>query len=99
MLAFEEAAAAGLPVVTTENCGLPLEHEKSAIYVPAGEVESLADAIARVSLDEGLRQSIGRNAMKTVTENYTWLHYGRRVAGYFQEAIDGVGRVEKAAAV
>ncbi len=61
--------------------------------------ESLADAIARVSLDEGLRQSIGRNAMKTVTENYTWLHYGRRVAGYFQEAIEGVGRVEKPAAV
>jgi hypothetical protein len=29
--------------------------------------------------------------MKTVTENYTWMHYGRRVAGYFQEAVEGVG--------
>jgi glycosyltransferase involved in cell wall biosynthesis len=94
-----EAAAAGLPVVTTENCGLPLEHEKNAIYVPAGDSGSLADAIARVSLDEGLRQSIGRNAMRTVTENYTWLHYGRRVAGYFQEAIEGVAQVEKTAVV
>ena len=94
-----EAAAAGLPVVTTENCGLPLEHEKSAIYVPAGESGALADAIARVASDEGLRQSIGRNAMRTVTENYTWLHYGRRVAGHFQEAIEGVSRVEKPAAV
>ncbi len=28
--------------------------------------------------------------MKTVTENYTWLHYGRRVAGHLQEAIEGV---------
>jgi glycosyltransferase involved in cell wall biosynthesis len=94
-----EAAAAGLPVVTTENCGLPLEHEKSAIYVPAGESGALADAIARVASDEGLRQSIGRNAMRTVTENYTWLHYGRRVAGHFREAIEGVAQVEKPATV
>jgi glycosyltransferase involved in cell wall biosynthesis len=86
-----EAAAAGLPLITTENCGLPLQHGKSAIYVPANDVESLAQAIALVSSDDGLRESIGRNAMKTVTENYTWMHYGRRVAGYFQEAVEGVG--------
>jgi len=85
-----EAAAAGLPVVTTENCGLPLEHEKSAIYVPAGESGALADAIARVASDEGLRQSIGRNAMRTVTENYTWEHYGRQVAQYLEEAVAGL---------
>jgi glycosyltransferase involved in cell wall biosynthesis len=83
-----EAAAAGLPVITTENCGLPLEHGKSALYVPANDVEALAEAIALASSNEGLRQSIGRNAMRTVTENYTWLHYGRRVAGYLNEAVE-----------
>jgi glycosyltransferase involved in cell wall biosynthesis len=88
-----EAAAAGLPVITTENCGLPLEHGKSAIYVPVNDADALAEAIALVSSDEGLRQSIGRNAMRTVTENYTWLHYGRRVAGYLNEAVElGVAR-------
>ena len=86
-----EAAAAGLPLITTENCGLPLQHGKSAIYVPANDVESLAQAIALVSSDDGLRESIGRNAMKTVTENYTWMHYGRRVGAYFKEAVEGVG--------
>ena len=65
-----EAAAAGLPIITTENCGLPLEHGKSAIYVPVNDSGSLAEAISRVASDEGLRQSIGRNAMRTVTENY-----------------------------
>ena len=86
-----EAAAAGLPLITTENCGLPLQHGKSAIYVPANDVESLTQAIALVSSDDGLRESIGRTAMKTVTENYTWMHYGRRVGGYFKEAVEGVG--------
>jgi glycosyltransferase involved in cell wall biosynthesis len=72
---------------------LPLEHGKSAIYVPVNDADALAEAIALVSSDEGLRQSIGRNAMRTVTENYTWLHYGRRVAGYLNEAVElGVAR-------
>jgi glycosyltransferase involved in cell wall biosynthesis len=81
-----EAAAAGLPIITTENCGLPLEHGKSAIYVPVNDSDSLAEAIARVSSDEDLLASLGRNAMRTVTENYTWAHYGQRVADCLQEA-------------
>ncbi len=83
-----EAAAAGVPVVTTEHCGLPLQHEESAIYVPAGDADALAEAIERLCSDEALRTRIGRNAMKTVTENYTWAHYGKRVAGYLQEAVN-----------
>jgi glycosyltransferase involved in cell wall biosynthesis len=82
-----EAAAAGLPIITTENCGLPLEHGKSVIYAPVADSESLAEAISRLSSDEKLRESIGRNAMRTVTENYTWMQYGRRVAEYLQEAV------------
>jgi glycosyltransferase involved in cell wall biosynthesis len=82
-----EAAAAGLPIITTENCGLPLLHGKSAIYVPVNNTNSLAEAIGLVSSDEALRTSIGRNAMRTVTENYTWDQYGRRVVEYLEEAI------------
>jgi glycosyltransferase involved in cell wall biosynthesis len=84
-----EAAAAGLPIITTENCGLPLEHGKSVIYVPANDSQSLAEAIARTSSDESLRKSIGRSAMKRVTENFTWLQYGELVAGYLKEALRG----------
>jgi glycosyltransferase involved in cell wall biosynthesis len=83
-----EAAAAGLPIITTENCGLPLQHGKSAIYVPANDAASLAQAIGLVSADEALRTSIGRNAMRTVTENYTWDQYGRQVAQYLKEAVE-----------
>jgi glycosyltransferase involved in cell wall biosynthesis len=85
-----EAAAAGLPIITTENCGLPLAHEKSAIYVPANDSDALAEAISRLSSKESLREQIGRNAMRTVTENYTWMHYGHQVAAYLKEAVEGV---------
>jgi glycosyltransferase involved in cell wall biosynthesis len=83
-----EAAAAGLPIITTENCGLPLQHGKSAIYVPVNDAGYLAEAIGLVSSDEGLRTSIGRNAMRTVTENYTWVQYGRQVAQYLKEGVE-----------
>jgi glycosyltransferase involved in cell wall biosynthesis len=86
-----EAAAAGLPIITTENCGLPLQHGKSAIYVPVNDAGCLAEAIGLVSSDEALRTSIGRNAMRTVTENYTWRQYGRRVAECLKEAVEGIG--------
>jgi len=82
-----EAAAAGLPVITTENCGLPLEHGKSALYVPANDVEALAEAISRACSDQALREQIGRNAMSLVTQNFTWLHYGKKLNGYFEEAV------------
>ncbi len=82
-----EAAAAGMPIITTENCGLPLEHGRSAIYVPVNDSEALAEAIGRLAGDEGLRCSLGRNAMRTVTEHYTWGRYGEQVAGYLEESV------------
>jgi glycosyltransferase involved in cell wall biosynthesis len=85
-----EAAAGGLPIITTENCGLPLEHGRSAIYVPVNDSEALAEAIGRLSGDEALRCSLGRNAMKTVTDNYTWAHYGKKVTEYLEEAVLGI---------
>jgi glycosyltransferase involved in cell wall biosynthesis len=83
-----EAAAAGLPIITTENCGLPLEHGKSAVYIPANDSDALAEAIAQLSSQEAVRQQIGRNAMRTVTESYTWTQYGHQVAEYLQEAVE-----------
>lgn len=83
-----EAAAAGMPVITTKSCGLPLAHEKSALYVPVGNVDALANAIGRLSADQNLRESIGRSAAQTVAENYTWQHYGQRVAETLRETVE-----------
>jgi glycosyltransferase involved in cell wall biosynthesis len=83
-----EAAAAGLPIITTENCGLPLEHGKSAIYVAVNDSDALAQAISLLSSQEDVREQIGRNAMRTVTQNYTWMHYGQKVAKYLKEAVE-----------
>jgi glycosyltransferase involved in cell wall biosynthesis len=61
------------------------------LYVPVNDSDALAEAIARATEKQDLRESIGRNAMKTVTESYTWGHYGHHVAEYLKEAVAGVG--------
>jgi glycosyltransferase involved in cell wall biosynthesis len=71
-----EAAAAGLPVITTENCGLPLEGGKEVIYVPPSNPEALASAIACMASDERLRSNIGRNAASRIQRQFSWNHYG-----------------------
>jgi glycosyltransferase involved in cell wall biosynthesis len=74
-----EAAAAGLPVITTESCGLPLENGKSVLYVPLNDVDSLAEAIARLATNEKLRESLGRCASDTIAQHYTWPLYGEKL--------------------
>jgi glycosyltransferase involved in cell wall biosynthesis len=81
-----EAAAAGLPIVTTSHCGLPLEDGVSACYVPVGDAHSLAAAIGNLASNQALRETLGRNAMKTVAEECTWRHYGEKLATILEEA-------------
>jgi glycosyltransferase involved in cell wall biosynthesis len=90
-----EAAAAGVPIITTENCGLPLEDGKSVVYVPVNDATALAEAIARLACDEDLRRAIGTCARQTITENYTWKRYGERVAEVLKEAVDKRSRGDR----
>jgi glycosyltransferase involved in cell wall biosynthesis len=87
-----EALAAGLPVVTTANCGLPAVHGNTAFYVPLGSAESLAEAIEELAENDYLREKIGRAGAALISQHYTWDHYGRNVFNLFQNIIDRTTR-------
>ena len=75
-----EAAAAGLPVVTTENCGLPLSAEKQeVVYVPLSSPDALATAVSELVSDERRRAQIGRNAASRIRRDFTWSRYGTQL--------------------
>ena len=74
-----EAAAAGLPVITTENCGSPLEAGKEIIYVPLADQGALAEAISHLAADEQLRSNVGRNAASRIQQHFTWESYGTQL--------------------
>lgn len=70
-----EAMAAGLPVITTRECGLPLRHGEDGWLVPRGDAPALADSIEQLLTDKPLRESLGRSAKQRVADHYRWSHY------------------------
>jgi glycosyltransferase involved in cell wall biosynthesis len=66
-----EAAAAGLPLIVSPVGGIPsvLTHGSHALFVPPGDRDALAAAIARLVESPALRASLGAAARRHVLEN------------------------------
>lgn len=80
-----EALAAGLPVVTTPNAGSVVRDGIEGFVCPAGNVDALSDAIARLAADPDLVAWMGRNARARAAE-FDVAAYGRRLWAAFDPA-------------
>lgn len=67
-----EAMAMGKPVVATKVGGIPdvVTDGQEGLLVPAGDVESLTNALRRMLTDAGLRQRCGESARATLLARY-----------------------------
>lgn len=72
-LAALEALACGLPVVASDidPLGTFLEHDRSALLVPADDGDALADALARLAHDPDARDRL-RAGGREVARAFTW---------------------------
>jgi len=70
-----EAAALGLPVISTDVGGIPhlFEHAVSARLVPKGDAQAMADEIENLLHDPNLAQSMIREA-KRIPQAAKWEH-------------------------
>jgi glycosyltransferase involved in cell wall biosynthesis len=59
-----EAAAAGRPVVAFRTGGIPelVQHERTGLLVPAGDLSALAENLCRLLQDADLRRALGEHA-------------------------------------
>jgi len=69
-----EAAASGLPIVATPVGALPefFRDRESIWFVPPGDVEQLAGALAELLRDPGLRQRMGLAARKVFYTHFAY---------------------------
>lgn len=71
-VAILEAMAAANPVVITENCNFDEVAANECGIVTALKYENIADALASLASDPGMRERLGRSGRALVERDYTW---------------------------
>ena len=86
-----EAAACGLPSITTREAGDVVRDGVEGIIVNPGDVPAIAAAIRRLYDDPALVVRMSEAARNRVVENFTWDHYRERLLLAYQTAIIRAG--------
>jgi glycosyltransferase involved in cell wall biosynthesis len=74
-----EAAACGLPQITTRESGDVVQHEVNGLIVPPDDPDALAAAIERLYRDRALCARLGAAGRQRVVESFTWEHFRARL--------------------
>jgi len=74
-----EAAACGLPQITTRESGDVVQDGVNGIIIPSDDPDALAAAIERLHADRDLCARLGAAGRARVAENFTWDHFRRRL--------------------
>ena len=86
-----EAAACGLPQITTREAGDVVEDGIQGIIVPPADVDALAAAIQHLYDHAEIVERMSVAARQRVVENFTWDHFRARLLHAYETALK-VGR-------
>jgi glycosyltransferase involved in cell wall biosynthesis len=83
-----EALASGVPVVSTNVCGIPfiVENGKTAILVPPHDAVAIAQAVMDLLKTPARAEQLAR-AGRSVVEQYEWRHVRSRLFGVYSELV------------
>jgi glycosyltransferase involved in cell wall biosynthesis len=92
-----EAMASGMPVITTETCGMPdvIENDFNGLLIPPADAVALKDAITRVAGSAELRERLGRAAQESV-RRHTWEGAAKRFETLLRDAVARGGTIRSA---
>jgi glycosyltransferase involved in cell wall biosynthesis len=85
-----EAAACGLPAITTREAGDVIRDGIEGIIVQPGDVNAIAAALEHLYRHPETVALMGAAARKRVVENFTWNHYRTRLLGAYEAAMQRV---------
>src|SRR6266436_2570343 len=82
-----EAAACGLPQITTREAGDVVRDGKDGIIVRPGDVEAIAAALEHLYRYPEIVERMGSAARRRVVENFTWDHFRTRLLDAYEIAM------------
>ena len=84
-----EAQASAKPVVAFDVGGVneALLNGETGLLVKRGSIDKLADAIMKLLSDTALREKMGSNGRRFVTENFTWDICAQKMLNVYHEAL------------
>ena len=85
-----EAAATGIPVVTTECTGArdSVVPEVTGLLIPPGYPDAICEAVLKLIRDSGLRRRMGHAARAWVLEHYLQARVLALTASYYRSLVD-----------
>jgi glycosyltransferase involved in cell wall biosynthesis len=88
-LVLLEAMSCGLPAVATTVGGTPeiVQHKKTGILIPPINPQAMTDAIADLLVNENLCSAIGKQARRTIEEQFSWETNVRQLQEIYREFI------------
>ena len=93
-----EAAASGLPQITTRESGDQVIDGRNGLIIPPDDTEALAEAILKLYHDRDLAARQGREGRRLMEENYTWEHFRDRLLQAYALACGGSYEIGKSPA-
>jgi glycosyltransferase involved in cell wall biosynthesis len=83
-----EAMATGMPVITTETCGMPdlVENEFNGLLIPPGNASAIEQAVLRLAHSVELRRKLGEAARETM-KRYTWERAARKLEALYRHVL------------
>ncbi|HYR57517.1 MAG TPA: glycosyltransferase family 4 protein [Chthoniobacteraceae bacterium] len=82
-----DAAACGLPQITTRESGDVVVDGLNGLVIPCGSKGALATAIEKLYHNPSLLGPMGEAARRRVVENFTWDHYRERLLRAYSTAL------------
>jgi len=77
--------AAGKAIVSSAGSAKLLEHERTGLVVPDGDVQAFAHALLRVAGNPELARELGRSAREYVERSYSWEHAAERLELIYEQ--------------
>src|SRR6266478_2272382 len=92
-LVLLEAMATGMPVITTDTCGMAdvVEHDFNGLLIPPADAAAMQEVILRFAHSAKLRKKLGEAARETM-KRYTWERAARRLEELYLHVLALEGR-------